>query len=238
MVLTHAVSMAFALNLHRELPAELRIAPSEREGRRKLFWTCYLMDRFTVSGSKRPSLISDDSIHLRLPAWHPPGSQVLADGNFFSNGSSLPYASGVSSAAQGSGTMLIEIVRVLGVTNRYLAAGGVKGDSHFPWHAQSTLNITSPRTAAYKLETPQPTSQSRRPCPMKRLETSKHQNRFPSRHHPLNKRRKLLVTSSLISTYQRPALKTTRTQMLWTWISSSVFDTSTPPAPKSSTQEL
>ncbi|KXT03679.1 hypothetical protein AC578_5173 [Pseudocercospora eumusae] len=140
MVLTHAVSMAFALNLHRELPAELRIAPSEREGRRKLFWTCYLMDRFTVSGSKRPSLISDDSIHLRLPAWHPPGSQVLADGNFFSHGSSLPYASGVSSAAQGSGTMLIEIVRVLGVTNRYLAAGGVKGDSHFPWHAQSTLS--------------------------------------------------------------------------------------------------
>lgn len=36
--------------------------------------------------------------------------------------------------------MLIEIVRVLGVTNRYLGAGGVKGDSHFPWHAQSTLS--------------------------------------------------------------------------------------------------
>lgn len=46
----------------------------------------------------------------------------------------------MSNAAQGSGTMLIEIVRVLGVTNRYLAAGGVKGDSHFPWHAQSTLS--------------------------------------------------------------------------------------------------
>ena len=36
--------------------------------------------------------------------------------------------------------MLVEIVRVLGITNRYLAAGGVKGDSHFPWHAQSTLS--------------------------------------------------------------------------------------------------
>lgn len=140
MVLTHAVSMAFALNLHRELPAELRIASSEREGRRKLFWTCYLMDRFTVSGSKRPSLISDTSIYLRLPGWQPPGSQVLADGSFFPNGSSLLYASGVSNAAQGSGTMLVEIVRILGVTNRYLAAGGVKGDSHFPWHAQSTLS--------------------------------------------------------------------------------------------------
>lgn len=137
MVLTHAVSMAFALNLHRELPAELRIAPSEREGRRKLFWTCYLMDRFTVSGSKRPSLIADESIYLRLPAWQPQGSQVLVDGNFFPSSGQI---SGVSNSAQGSGAMLIEIVRVLGITNRYLAAGGVKGDSHFPWHAASTLS--------------------------------------------------------------------------------------------------
>lgn len=140
MVLTHAVSMAFALNLHRELPAELRIAMSEREGRRKLFWTCYLMDRFTVSGSKRPSLISDESIHLRLPGWQPPGSQAWMEGNFFTNGSSLTFAGGISNAGYGSCTLLVEIVRVLGVTNRYLGAGGVKGDSHFPWHAQSTLS--------------------------------------------------------------------------------------------------
>lgn len=137
MSLTHSVSIALALNLHRELPAELRIAPSEREGRRKLFWTCYLMDRFEISGSKRPSLIADESIYLRLPAWQPPGSQVLVDGNFFpSNG----QFSAVSNAAQGSGAMLIEIVHVLGITNRYLAAGGVKGDSHFPWHTHSTLS--------------------------------------------------------------------------------------------------
>lgn len=36
--------------------------------------------------------------------------------------------------------MLIDIVRILGVTNRYLAAGGVKGDSHFPWHSLSNLS--------------------------------------------------------------------------------------------------
>lgn len=140
MLLSHAISMAFALSLHRELPAQLRIAPSEREGRRKLFWTCYLMDRFAVSGSKRPSLISDEAVCLRLPAWLPAGSHLLVDGNYFPNGSSLPYAAGMSNAGQGSGAMLVEIVRVLGVTNRYLAAGGVKGDSHFPWHAQSTLS--------------------------------------------------------------------------------------------------
>jgi hypothetical protein len=140
MLLSHAVSMAVALSLHRELPTHMRIAPSEREGRRRLFWTCYLMDRFMASGSKRPSSISDESIRLRLPSWQPPGSQVSTDGNFFPNGTSLPYAAGVFNAGQGSGAMLVEIVRVLGITNRYLAAGGVKGDSHFPWHAQSTLS--------------------------------------------------------------------------------------------------
>lgn len=36
--------------------------------------------------------------------------------------------------------MLIDIVRILGITNRYLAAGGVKGDSHFPWHSLSNLS--------------------------------------------------------------------------------------------------
>lgn len=140
MLLSHAITMAFALSLHRELPAQLRIAPSEREGRRKLFWTCYLMDRFTVSGSKRPSLISDESVHLRLPAWLPSGSHTMMEGTYFRNGSCLSHVVGGSSAGQGSGAMLVEIVRVLGITNRYLAAGGVKGDSHFPWHMQSTLS--------------------------------------------------------------------------------------------------
>lgn len=140
MLLGHAISMAFALGLHRELPAEMRCSSLEREGRRKLFWTCYLMDRFTTSGSKKPPLILDESIYLRFPAWKPSASHKPVDGNYFPNGSSLPYASGVSAAGQGSGAMLVEIVRILGVTNKYLAAGGVKGDSHFPWHAQSRLS--------------------------------------------------------------------------------------------------
>jgi hypothetical protein len=36
--------------------------------------------------------------------------------------------------------MLVEIVRILGIANHYLAAGGAKGDTHFPWHAQSALS--------------------------------------------------------------------------------------------------
>jgi hypothetical protein len=135
-----AISMAYALNLHRELPAGLRISPNEREGRRKLFWTCYIMDRFLASGSKRPSLIADEAIFLRLPGWQSDSTSIPYEGNFFSNGINLPMSAGPGRLHQSGGSMLIEISRILGITNRYLAAGGVKGDSHFPWHAQSNLS--------------------------------------------------------------------------------------------------
>lgn len=132
--------MAVALELHRELDLKTRVTPVEREMRRRLFWTCYLMDRFTACGSKRPSLIADKSIVLRLPSWSPSPAALPVEGEFFQNGSNLQYHSGSGKKSQGSSGMLIDIVRILGITNRYLAAGGVKGDSHFPWHSLSNLS--------------------------------------------------------------------------------------------------
>ncbi|KAF1970515.1 hypothetical protein BU23DRAFT_591060 [Bimuria novae-zelandiae CBS 107.79] len=139
MLLTSAINMAFALDLHRELPLALKVSQGEREGRRRLFWSCYLMDRFAAAGSKRPSLIADESIVLRLPSWllHPGG--MLLEGDYFPNGSNLQYMTG-GRAGQGSMGMLIGITKILGITNRYLAAGGVRGDSHFPWHSLSNLS--------------------------------------------------------------------------------------------------
>ncbi|KAL5399751.1 hypothetical protein PMIN03_012622 [Paraphaeosphaeria minitans] len=137
--MTSAISMAFALDLHRELPLALKVSQGEREGRRRLFWSCYLMDRFAAAGSKRPSLIADEAIVLRLPSWqlHPGG--MLLEGDYFPNGSNLQYMAG-GRAGQGSMGMLIGIAKVLGITNRYLAAGGVRGHSHFPWHSLSNLS--------------------------------------------------------------------------------------------------
>lgn len=132
--------MAVALELHRELDANIKVTPVEREMRRRLFWTCYLIDRFTACGSKRPSLIADRAIVLRLPSWSPNEAALPIEGEYFQNGSNLQYGSGTGKKSQGSSGMLIDIVRILGITNRYLAAGGVKGDSHFPWHSLSNLS--------------------------------------------------------------------------------------------------
>ncbi|SPJ76143.1 related to nitrate assimilation regulatory protein nirA [Fusarium torulosum] len=140
MLMTSATGMAMALEIHKETDTQARMTPVEREMRRRLFWTCYLLDRFQATGSKRPSLISDNTIMLRLPSWSPNSSSLPVEGEFFQTGSNLQYFQGSDKKPQGSMGMLIDITRVLGNTNRYLAAGGVKGDSHFPWHTLSTIS--------------------------------------------------------------------------------------------------
>lgn len=129
-----------ALETHREMEAHARVTPIEREMRRRLFWTCYLLDRFMACGSKRPSLVGDKMIILRLPCWAPNPSGLPVEGDFFQAASNLHYVQGSGKKSQGSTGMLIDISRILGITNRYLAAGGVKGDSHFPWHSLSNLS--------------------------------------------------------------------------------------------------
>ncbi|OBR07555.1 Fungal specific transcription factor domain-containing protein [Colletotrichum higginsianum IMI 349063] len=134
------MGMAMALETHREMDSNARVTPVEREMRRRLFWTCYLLDRFLACGSKRPSLVGDKTILLRLPCWSPNPSVPPVDGEFFQSGSNLQFLQGSGKKSQGSTGMLIDISRILGITNRYLAAGGVKGDSHFPWHSLSNLS--------------------------------------------------------------------------------------------------
>ncbi|KAL1867252.1 hypothetical protein VTK73DRAFT_4265 [Phialemonium thermophilum] len=139
MLLTNAIGMAMALEFHREMDSHAHVTPVEREMRRRLFWTCYLLDRFMACGSKRPSLIADKTILLRLPSWsrHPGG--LPTEGEFFQAGSDVHHVQG-GRRSQGSSAMLVDISRILGTTNIYLAAGGVKGDSHFPWHSLSNLS--------------------------------------------------------------------------------------------------
>jgi hypothetical protein len=132
--------MAMALQLHREVDLQKPMTPTEREMRRRLLWSCYLLDRFMACGSKRSCLLSDKAILLRLPSWSPAPALHPIEGAFFSSGSNLQYWQGSGQQSQGSSGMLIDMSRILGVTNRYLAAGGVKGDSHFPWHTLSNLS--------------------------------------------------------------------------------------------------
>ena len=56
-----AIRMIFALELHHEpFPDEASFV--EKESARRCFFTCYMMDRFSVCGSKRPMFITNESL--------------------------------------------------------------------------------------------------------------------------------------------------------------------------------
>jgi len=128
--------MTLALDLHRELPSSHPSSHLEQEVRRRVFWTCYLMDRFTVCGSVRSPCFSDRSIYLRLPCTEDSFRRGMpADSPFFSE---TGVGCGIGTQIPNS-NLLVDVVRILGRTIRYTQSGGVKGDSHFPWHAASNL---------------------------------------------------------------------------------------------------
>lgn len=69
-----AIRMAFALQLHRDLDHDpqlrgpkAQLSFVDREIRRRIMWACFLMDRFTSSGTDRPMFIKEESISIPLP---------------------------------------------------------------------------------------------------------------------------------------------------------------------------
>ncbi|KAF8441917.1 fungal-specific transcription factor domain-containing protein, partial [Terfezia claveryi] len=143
MLLGTAVRMAYGLDLNRELPPDEPATPVEREIRRRAFWACYLLDRFAVCGSRRPPMLLEESILLKLPGSVP--QMMGLDEQFFSSRMSLTGSARVSDLLAlrrqtgNASALCIDITKLLGTTARYIEQGGVKGDIHLPWHAQSNL---------------------------------------------------------------------------------------------------
>lgn len=74
-----AQRMAYALQLHKELehenwgkdqagkPQQPRLSSTDQEIRRRTMWSCYMMDRFTSSGTDRPLFMWEKYIKVQLP---------------------------------------------------------------------------------------------------------------------------------------------------------------------------
>jgi hypothetical protein len=136
-----AVLLAFEMELHREPVLHPRSAVSlmEREIRRRCFWTCYVLDRFLACGSQRPMLIRDNDIKLRLPSSQASFSKGEPnEGPFFSATTFRSSTPGIG-PPMSMEAAFIGIISILGRATSYLQHGGVKGDTHFPWHSNSKL---------------------------------------------------------------------------------------------------
>lgn len=149
MLLGTTVRMAYGLDLNRELPPNELVTPVEREVRRRAFWACYLLDRFVVCGSRRPPILLEESIQLQLPSSMPLAQMRGLDEQFISShmglagpGAGQSLVGGLLAPrrqAENASALCIGITKLLGTAMRYIEQGGVKGDIHFPWHAQSNL---------------------------------------------------------------------------------------------------
>ncbi|EMD00621.1 hypothetical protein BAUCODRAFT_60992, partial [Baudoinia panamericana UAMH 10762] len=75
-----AQRMAYALQLHRDVDHDPKVRRStdgkggdedltftDREIRRRTMWSCFLMDRFTSSGTDRPTFVAEHFIRAQLP---------------------------------------------------------------------------------------------------------------------------------------------------------------------------
>jgi len=134
-----ALRMAYALGLHKELDhdplareqdkhAELSFI--DREIRRRTMWACFLMDRFSSSGTERPPFAMEDVIEVQLPIKEShfqmeiPGPTETLDGSVPNPVG--PDAGQVSDprANMGVAAFLIRIVALWGRAVKYLNLGG------------------------------------------------------------------------------------------------------------------
>lgn len=142
-----ALRMAYALQLHRDLPEDpsksdsvAELSFTDREIRRRVMWGCFMMDRFNSSGTQRPMYAAEADMHIQLPVKE----------QFFIQGIAakteplhLPAASthptdieGMTGAADtrtenvGVSAYIVRVVALYGRLVQYLNLGGMEADPH------------------------------------------------------------------------------------------------------------
>lgn len=156
-----ASRMAYALQLHKELdhdplglaqaeraaasgkpvPQIPELSFTDREIRRRVMWSCYLMDTFNSSGTDRPSFLHEEYMSIQLPIKESqfqmelPGRTEDLEGH-------VPLPSGQASAddAQaeakenmGVAAYVVRAVVIWKRVVRYLNLGGKEKDSYPMW---------------------------------------------------------------------------------------------------------
>lgn len=146
----HAVRMAYALQLHKDLDydplkrsgtAELSFI--DREIRRRTMWACFLTDRFMSAGTDRPTFIKQETIKVQLPIKEKyfqldmPGPTENLKGEVPHPLS--PGAGQLSDARENMGVaaFMIRTIALWGRIIGYLNLGGSEEDPRPMWHPES-----------------------------------------------------------------------------------------------------
>ncbi|KAI5847810.1 fungal-specific transcription factor domain-containing protein [Morchella snyderi] len=160
-----ATRMAHALQLHREINNDPigkasgtsrsdclseEGAPGntmsfvDREIRRRCMWACFVMDRFTSSGTERPCLISESEIEIQLPSHDRnleldiPTITERLDGTVNVRdvkGLALGESNIVDN--MGIGAYIVRVIALYGRVAKYFNQGGIERDARHIWDSNS-----------------------------------------------------------------------------------------------------
>lgn len=156
-----AMRMAYALQLHKELdhdpsglaqaeraaasgkpvPPIQELSFTDREIRRRVMWSCYLMDTFNSSGTERPSFLNEEYMFIQLPIkevhfqMELPGRTEDLEGHVPITSTRKP-ADDTQVEARANMGVAAYVVRAVVLWKRvvkYLNLGGREKDSHQMW---------------------------------------------------------------------------------------------------------
>ena len=142
--------MAFALQLHKDLDhdpmsrnSHAKLSFVDREIRRRIMWSCFIMDRFNSSGSQRPMFIKEDIVDIPLPVKErhfqldmPAVTETLSG--------TVPHGSqtGLDAAGDarenlGVAALMIRAITLWGRIMSYVNQGGRDSDPQPIWNLKS-----------------------------------------------------------------------------------------------------
>lgn len=147
-----AMRMAYALQLHKELDHDplgrrndktSELSSTDREIRRRTMWACFLMDRFSASGTERPSFGNEEYLHIQLPIKESHFQlEIPGPTEDLFGGVPNPITPGngqISGARDNMGiaAYVIRAVVLWGRIVKYLNLGGMEKDPHPIWDPRS-----------------------------------------------------------------------------------------------------
>lgn len=147
-----AIRMAFALQLHKDLERDplnhkngtSQLSFIDREIRRRVMWSCFIMDRFNSSGTDRPIFVREETIKIPLPVKEkyfqldmPVHTETLAGDAPDLSDPDEAHLVADPKANLGVAAYMIRSIALWGRIISYLNQGGIDLDPHPIWSPDS-----------------------------------------------------------------------------------------------------
>lgn len=160
-----AQRMAYALQLHQDLDHDPKrsvgnekseLTFTDREIRRRTMWSCFLLDRFSSSGTDRPTFVGPEYIRAQLPIKEKLFNMEITGPTEDLQGNVPnpvdPETGQVADARENMGVAAytIRLVGLWGDLINYMNLGGKQRDQRPMWDDESTFSLLQKRADDWK----------------------------------------------------------------------------------------